>query len=503
MAKRHDEELQLALDTCAAEPVHIPGTIQPFANLLACDPETRKITHASANMEDAIGLRLDAVLGADMRDILGRRAWHNITGALQAATTSGHPIAIGAHDFPGGLQMLSVFPSADAIVVELEAQSQQTLATMDALRTLDFLNAEITACKTENDLFALATETLRHITGYDRALLYKFDPDFNGEILAESRSPRMESYLGLRFPHWDIPAQARAIMARIPLRIISDVEQDPLPLICAPDSRALDLTPAISRGVSAVHMDYLRNMGLGATMSVTLKHADELWGMIAFHHRRPRVPEPGLRAVLKGFAQSFALKLELLAAEKLNIISAKTDEHALELLQRFDKSPSVDAFFEQIAPELCKALKAQGLSILNGDAVTAYGTCPGPSVLEALATEAAKMGSGAMLAVQDLSAHLADLSSQLGPVAGAMVLPLRQNQTLIIFRDAVNQTVHWAGNPEKTIDRSDGRIRLAPRGSFSAYLQEVEGQCQPWTVADRIFARRFGMLLMAITSGPQ
>ncbi|MEM9814101.1 MAG: HWE histidine kinase domain-containing protein, partial [Pseudomonadota bacterium] len=328
------------------------------------------------------------------------------------------------------------------------------------------------------------------VTGYDRVMIYRFDPHWNGEVVAEARKRSIEPYLGLRFPHWDIPAQARDIMRQVPIRIIADVDHVPTKLRADRADRApLDITLALMRGVSAAHVEYLRNMETAATMTLSLVVGGRLWGMVSLHHKNPRMPTPHVRQLLGAFLPFLRLRLELLTERSRLEQAKRIDLLKHEVQKRLEEGSN----FASAGPVICSTLGVDGVAIVVGSQNESYGEVPGQSVFDALTKQA--VAAGGLAAFNSLREAFPALEQDLGSTAGALVLAQPDNRALIVFRRSIASPVAWAGNPEKTIEHVSGKARLRPRGSFSTYLQEVDGRCESWREADRNALQRLWLLL--------
>lgn len=474
-----DAQISEALATCADEPVHIPGTVQPFGCLIAADVAQAKIAYVSENAEDFLGRTPEDLLGASAPEVLGRDIWHGVLNAAARSGISQTAVELDDYDLNGRRCALRVHRSGDHHVIEIEPAIEIDMGTSNALRTLSYLTAQIQGCDSEQRLFDLTCELLQHLTSYDRVLIYRFDRDFNGEVLSEVKRGPQDSFLGLRFPHWDIPAQAREIMKKVPLRFIYDNTQIPVPILAPPGAAPLDITLANSRGVSPVHMEYLRNMGTSATMTLSVNLEDKLWGIISFHHRRPRVPAPGLRAVLVGFLDVFNGKLLALrqraALDQIQALDVGTVSDP-------DKPFSIEEFLPNSASRILEVMGAQGLAAVSDDKTISRGDIPDPKVIEALSRTA--LTTGQIVASNSLARDYPELADKLGKVAGALVVSVFPDRAVCLFRNEISVEVAWAGSPGKTVERVGDRLRLSPRGSFSTYLQQVDGQSEPWSEND-------------------
>lgn len=484
-----------ALQSCAAEPIHIPGNVQPFACLLAIDTTTDRFAYASENCAEIFGKTAAELLGQEPSEVLGRDIVHGLNNATAASGFGEKLVSVG-HFFLGGFPVeIGLFKSQDMHVLQIEPAEDTGLGGTDALKTLTFLMEQIQTCTDQESLLKLTVELLRHISGYDRVLIYKFDTDHNGEVLSEVRARGMDSFLGLRFPHWDIPAQVREIMVKVPLRMIQDVDQTPVPLIGADASLPpLDISLAACRGVSVIHLQYLRNMGSKATLTLSVVVDGSLWGIISFHHRRPRVPPPGIRALLTGFLGVFSVKLQALQQqEHLRLVSV-VDQMKEDLLRKIDEAQDMKEALPHIGKLAEDVLDAVGVSLLVGAQTTNHGMVPGPETLTRL-FDTVKVQSGKPLVIENLVERFPDLADEMNGCAGTIAQAVNPRRAICIFRDETAQSVSWAGNPEKTLETVAGNNRLLPRGSFQTYLQQVSNRCTAWSEQDIYFTRHIWTLV--------
>lgn len=486
------DDFQTALQNCADEPAHIPGIIQPFGCLLAVDPDSAEILYASANLEHFVGHAAGPALGQSARDVLGVDAWHAIKNALSQSSVADAPVEAGSVHIGDTYLEMRVFHSEGHLIIELEPEMDSGLDGAMAMKTLTYLMAQIQNAGDAQTLFDLTVQLMQDIAGYDRVMVYRFDSHFNGQVVAEAARSGMTPFLGLHFPHWDIPAQARALMLKLPLRMIGDVDQERVPVLAKPSMPPLDMTHAMLRGVSEVHMRYLKNMNSTATMTLTIKVEGSLWGIVSFHHRRPRVPAPALRSILVNFLGVFEGKLlSLRQSATLNRLRALDDGVA----PRPDGAQRLDVVLPAGAPGVLRVLNAHGISAMTERGTATYGSTPAPEVIERVTEMAAARGE--TLAINALADAVPDLSDKLGESAGALVASLGSGHTICVFRDEHASEVAWAGNPEKTIEDYSGGKRLSPRGSFSKFLDIVRGTSEPWTPVDIYLVEHLRTILQA------
>jgi chemotaxis family two-component system sensor kinase Cph1 len=277
MTFQTDTLSQPDLSVCDREPIHIPGSIQPHGILLALAPDNLTISHVSANID---GLLKDPAAGAigrplaDMLPTLAAALAPNPQSRIIAdsAESIGH-IVLSTAAGPAGFAT-AVHRSGELLVIELEETAPGEEASRDTLYPmLQGFVAQLQSAGTPEALSALAAQSVRRLTGFDRVLVYRFDADWNGTVIAEDRNETLPSYLDLRFPASDIPQQARELYCRNRLRIIPDAAYVPVAIAPAHDPRTgapLDLSQSILRSVSPVHVEYMHNMGTMASMSISI-----------------------------------------------------------------------------------------------------------------------------------------------------------------------------------------------------------------------------------------
>jgi light-regulated signal transduction histidine kinase (bacteriophytochrome)/CheY-like chemotaxis protein len=324
-----------------------------------------------------------------------------------------------------------------------------------------------------------AVRGLSSFSGFDRVMIYQFDPNGDGEVKAEARSPHLEPFLGLRFPKWDIPNQVRDIMKRLPLRMIADVQGDPVHLMSQnPESQPLDLTSAACRGVSPIHCEYLSNMGVRSSMTLSIVVNDELWGLIAFHNEKPGQIDPNMRGAAELFAQFFSLQMDQRFEKMRNTARKIALSHQTALMNATEKAKNITDLMRDISGPFCQQLDASGMATLTEEGVSCYGVTPAPDIIKQICEALFANTTENVVPCESL----ADLKFGGGRCAGALALRLHENaqDAVVFFREEASISVTWAGAPEKHIVEEDDGPRLKPRGSFAAYKQSVKNKCKPW-----------------------
>jgi light-regulated signal transduction histidine kinase (bacteriophytochrome) len=478
-----------SVEACASEPIRIPGAIQPFGALMVLDPQTLACLQRSRNFQDVT--RVDPAKGlqacADISRLLPEvRRWRDEGAALliTRARIQGAPFHVSGHRSPQGL-ILEFEPLAtNAPEFNLDGFYPRLRAFLEKVRSAPDLAAIAQA----------AVADIRAITGFNRVLLYNFDEDGHGTVLAEDNDGVLPSYQGLRFPGSDIPAQARDLYRLNRIRLISDASYTPCPIeppISPVDGRPLDMSLVALRSVSPIHLEYMRNMGTAASMSVSIVVDGELWGLISGHSRDPwRVP-PQTRDACESLGQILSLQIEayLRAGRSSARLALKDIESQLLAALAASASDFEDALLD--ASDVLLALtNAQGAAIVSHDVVRMAGATPPEAAVLQLAADLFKQRKD-VFATDSMANVWPDAASFADHASGVLAISVSQIRPDFIFwfRPEVVRTMNWSGDPTKPMSvESD---RLHPRKSFELWKELVRLRALPWSDAERDSALGF------------
>ena len=482
------------LDNCAREPIHIPGSVQPRGVLLVVQDDGGVVLQASTNVATVLGRPVDAVLGAPLGDVLGVPAARVVLEQLAAVpdhrTRNPGLVEVATPDGPVQLDVVVHRPPPATLadpgpvfVVELEpADGPRPLTYGSTYESVRDAIADLNRAGELTELYDIAARHARRLLGFDRVMIYRFDAEYNGEVVAEARRDDLEPFLGLHYPASDIPAQARAMYEKSWIRLISDVDYVPVPVLPAADplsGRPLDLTFATLRSVSPIHCEYLRNMGVRASMSISLLRDGKLWGMVACHHYSgPHAPSYGVRAAAEFLG--VALSARLVAQVEEDAV-AETRRASGVLARLVGASRDEEVRLAQALTrtgDLLALVPADGVVVSIGSDVLTLGDVPDGAGLRALAAWASSVGE--VLATDRLAEEPG--APDVPGVAGAVALPLPDGGTVVWLRGEVVRTVDWGGDPHhKVLAVPDGDgVRLSPRQSFDLWREQVRGRSLPW-----------------------
>ena len=488
------------LTNCDREPIHLSGQIQPHGVLLAVGAADFTVRAASANCSPLMGISAPDLLGVTLVDAIGSAANLAVRTALVDPRGSGQtPLHTEtAHGQPIDLTW---FRTDDLVVLEIEPAAAIDLTTMATL--FETANQAMQATSSASDVDAICVATaaeIRNLTGYDRVMVYRFHPDWHGEVVAEERAEGLGSLLGLHYPSSDIPRQARKLFLLNPLRMIGDVDYQAADLLAAPGAQPLDLSLSRLRSVSPIHLEYLRNMGVRATLTISLSRGSRLWGMVACHHYTPRYIGSQLRSSLRVFAQ--AAGTQIVAQEDLDhrTYAATLGADETKVLARMSRAESLAVGLTADEPTGLDLTGSEGMiTRIDGRTATAGRVPPGDAVATLLAILRSDPDSPEFVC-DDLPLRFPELAPFARVSAGVIAMSLSGNYEDFIcwFCGEWTHTVTWAGNPDKTVTvpmtggRADpGQLRLSPRRSFEAWVETVHGRSRPWLAAEVDTARHF------------
>ena len=487
----HPPEAVPDLATCDREPIRIPGSIQPHGILLSLDGDSLRILQASGNAEQLFRIPVENLLGRRLPEVLREMNAGELVDAIECAALDTNPVYLASVSMAGRAYRAVAHLHAGRVIVEFEEAATGQLFDGNVsfhnlyplVRT--FLD-RLQGLETVEELAQMAAEEVRAITGFERSLVYKFDPSWNGQVIAESRGPGIESYLDLWFPASDIPAQARELYQLNRLRLIADTDYKPVPLVPAldPETKApLDLSYATLRSVSPVHIEYLHNMGLRASMSISILRDGKLWGLISLHSRTPKTVPFEVRVACDFLGQAFSTHLAAKEGQAeyehrlhLRSITAKLLGYMAEE-ERF-----IDGLINH-PDELLALTAASGAAVLFEGNCRQVGITPPEPAIRALVNWLSDNRQAAeVFRTESLPVEMPGGERFREDASGVLAVSISKlyNSYVVWFRPEVIRTVKWSGDPQKPVEATAKGMRIHPRKSFEAWKETVRGKSLPW-----------------------
>lgn len=486
----------VTLDNCAREPIHLPGQIQPHGALVAFDPATETVLHASTNLGELLPVGSLPIKGRRLSELVGDEHCATILASLKAGTTGlvRHEVI----DLPGrsgsaehGPLQCVVHHHRGVGFAEFEPPPAEEIG--DAMQgfsdTLDSLRTTVEL----EELVERIAQRVKRLTGFDRVMVYQFKEDWHGHVIADAHEPDMESFYDLHYPASDIPAQARELYRSNLVRYLPDVEYAAVPVLPWYDDdrlQLLDMSHSLLRSVSPIHLQYLRNMGVRATLTISLLVEGELWGLIACHHRQPKPLPLRLRracyalSVTAGYMVSSHLKQARSVALAAALQSGQRVMGAFNHVQS-----SVRDVIEQCGTSLMRVADASGGAFWNGDAVYPFGQWPGAERAESVmryVRHAFETTQDEVLCTDRVALHPPLQADEMRTACGVLALKLDEHglRGILWLRPAYRREVSWGGDPDKPVQfdtDAQGRPRLSPRSSFARWVVLVTDRSRSWS----------------------
>ena len=497
---------QTDLTNCDREPIHIPGAILPHGVLVVVDPDTFNVLQVAGDTKTLLGIGHDDMLGQSLETMLRPDQMQMLrrVNTVHALAKPRHLLDPVLRFIPEQALDVSVHRIDGVLILEAEAADLIDRFAADPLSGVQEMVEGFDTPMTLQALCHLAAERVRAVAGYDRVLVYRFMQDESGWVIAESREPHLEPFLDLHYPAADIPKQARALYVKNWLRLITQVNYTPARL-SPPDNprtgKPLDMSQAILRDVSPIHREYLRNMGIDASMSISIIREGKLWGLIACHNYSPRVLPRHLRAVCELFGSMFSLQLDArekgeqfeqrlasrMVLQNLMLNLATADDYAEGLTKQ---SPNLLDYIVT-GSSVADGVGTGGVAVSIKGSLTFLGITPSKPQIAALVLwmndnlERLQQGEG-VYATDRLGEVWPEAAAYANVASGILFISITDapSDFIIWFRPELVGTTNWAGQDNKRGVSGVHGDRLTPRKSFEIWKETIRGRCLQWKTSD-------------------
>lgn len=472
------------LTNCDREPIHVLGAIQPIGFLVAVTTDWI-IARASENIADFIGNQAADMIGAPLAEFLPADALHELRDRVAMLRGPDAVERLFACRLVKDVMFdVAVHLSGSYVIIEAEVGAD---APRDTTGTVRSMMARLDLAADFSTFYREGARQLRALLGYDRVMVYKFDPDGSGEVVGEACKSGIGSFKGLHYPASDIPQQARALYRRNLLRVITDVNARPVRITPERDElgRPLDLSLSMLRAVSPIHIEYLKNMGVGASLSISIIVDGELWGLFACHHYSPRIPNFQMRSVSELFAQMFAMRLESRERRAVVDYERRARDISDQLLGAVASDETLLKDPDWLADILTNTIPADGVGVWINGSYAFSGLTPSTELFRKIVRALNGTAAGKVFATDKLSS-IVRMADEASTVAGLLAIPISRSPRdyVVLFRTEMIRSVRWAGDPYKPVEYGPNGPRLTPRESFAEWKELVEGQSKPFSASE-------------------
>jgi len=479
---------QVDLTNCDKEPIHIPGKIQSHGFLVAVNNETHIINYISDNVAQFIDDKPKNLLGKKIDDLENSLPISVLQLKLSQVLQLGHTNQYFESINPFNLELngkpynLIISISGDNKILEFETVESDL--DFDIQKIIGRSVSEILSGRNLNSLLVNAAHEIKKIINYDRVMIYRFGEDGHGEVVAEVKNNDLEPFFGLHYPASDIPKQARELYKINLTRIIVDVNSETSGIITnETESVPLDLTHSVLRAVSPIHIQYLKNMGVYSSFSISLIAQGELWGLIACHNYSPRFINFKARDASKLIGQILSSALEYRQDEENIEKAAKLNAAAAELAEHIEKDNYITDALTRHSTTVQDITTAKGAVIVFDNNITTIGSTPSLEQINDIVKWLKTNMQDSVYYTHRFPEIFfpAKEYSQIASGILACILSKELSELIIWFKPEQLETINWAGNPEKPVeDNGNGLLQLSPRKSFDSWTQIVKNTSERW-----------------------
>lgn len=495
MKQKSDLQKELEIMSCDDEPIHLLGKIQSVGILMAFDKKSYFLTHYDEKTEKIFEekgikgqIHLSSVLGGELFKYIQKLNFEKFTSEFYP-----NPVTFFEEDY-----RCYIGNSTQEVIIELEKKEIEEIEDSYFNQYNKDLQNIISSEDLES-LYSTSIYTINNRLKFDRVMMYQFDDEGHGEVIAEEKKIGLNSFLGLKFPSTDIPKQARRLYLQNPSRSIHETSDKGYQIVSRENNnRPLDLSNSVFRSVSEIHIKYLQNMGITASHSISIIVQKKLWGLIICHNYSG---EKYLNFNDKKIGETLALiisnKIEALNG-KLKVLRQETLNQNVSKIIFSDKDLEIEKIIENSWSNLKNILNIDGLSIIkNGIQTKKTGDTPQIEELPSILNWIKKENINKVTSTNNIRTEIKNWKNE--EILGIIILPLNANDYLFLFRKGKSSIINWAGNPEKSLDiiEVNNRKFLTPRASFELWQQKTGHEAEKWTDEELKFASD---LLTAISS---
>ncbi|MXV16922.1 GAF domain-containing protein [Hufsiella ginkgonis] len=480
---------------CGSLPLHLTNLVQSYGYLLVLDLAGLRIVQLSENSEELFGQPVEKVVGQSFSDYLSPADIANLEEKLASGIREKIPFNFTFGESKREVLAL-VHLRDDHILAELEPVSPaHKKGFTEVYNEIRYVIAAIDTAETLGQASAIAVRELKKLSGFDKIMMYRFDEEWNGTVIAEIMEEGMEPYMGLTFPASDVPKQARALYLKNPYRLIPDREYTPVrlyPVINPITQSFLDLSDCNLRSVAAVHIEYLRNMKVTASMSTRVIRNGELWGLISCHHREPKYLDQESCSIFELLSDVISSRIDHIIRKEEYDFSNRLQQNYAKLVEYiYSENDFVSGLLKDDV-NVMDFLGAGGVAITGRGRTGTLGNVPDAEKIENLVLWLQAKGIDHVYTEANLAAVYDGAADYSAIASGIIVVPIdaEEGHYVIGFRPEVIKDINWGGNPNEAIHFEPGKNNYHPRHSFQVWQERVKDTAIAWSEQEINWAER-------------
>lgn len=480
--KNYDSEF------CGSLPLHQINQIQDYGYLLVLDKQSLQIIQVSENAEELFELTPAAIIGHTLSKFVGEAQISALKSKLERGLSDKIPVTLDFESPTGKRQMLAVVHSkSDYLILELEKVDQDFKRYFtDVYQEIKFAMAAIEAAASVEEVCKVAIHELKKLSGFDGIMMYRFDENWNGTVIAEEKEPGMEEYMGLTFPASDIPKQARAMYQNNPYRLIPNRNYTPVrlyPVINPLTHAFIDLSDCNLRSVANVHLEYLKNMNVVASMSTRVIKDGRLWGLIACHHLTPRYLNYEICSIFELLSNVISTRVSSILSKENFDLTTTLQQKRSELVEFvYAEDDLAKGLLKHNEVNLLDMFNATGAAVTRNGNVKVLGQVPERDQMENLIFWLQGKDLNKAFSINNLASIYDDAEEFAAIGSGLLAIPVdsEKGDYIICFRPEQVRTINWGGNPDEAINFEGDGKNYHPRNSFKLWQQTVRQTSLPW-----------------------
>ncbi|WP_345948675.1 MULTISPECIES: GAF domain-containing protein [unclassified Mucilaginibacter] len=479
---------------CGSLPLHHVNMIQPHGYLLVLQKDSLNIVQVSENISDVLNIEPSEVINTCFDRYIPREQFEDLKNKLQSGIQNKIPITISLSDKS---LLLLVHTHQDYLLLEVEKNEPNAQRSfINVFEEIKYVMGAIDVATTVQHACDIAIHELKRISGFDGIMMYRFDKNWNGTVIAEEKEDGLEQYLGVTFPASDVPKQARNLYLKNPYRLIPNREYIPIklyPVLNPITNSFTDLSDCNLRSVAAVHLEYLANMGVTASMSVRVIHNEQLWGLIACHHKTPYYLNFEICSIFELLSSVISNKISAIINKEEYDFVAHLQAKRNRLIEQLYADNDIATGLLNNDNNVMKLFNATGAVVyLNGEITTA-GNVPEGEVLENLQLWLQAKNTNQVFATIQLADIFDEALAFTDIASGMLAIPIdmEAGDYIICFRPEVVRTIEWGGNPNQAVNFEPNGLNYHPRNSFKSWLETVDKTSLPWHEQELSIAETF------------
>lgn len=481
--KNYDSEF------CGSIPLNFINSIQPHGLLIGVQKDSWKVIQVSENISQILNIAPKNILHQPFSAMLADNQLENIQARLKEWPVAERvPLNISLQSKEKTVHFSSVMHTYEQfyLIELLEVnEHEMNISFMEVYQKIKYISLALKDADSLKAIGEIAVEEIKKLSGFDKVMLYKFDRQWNGTVIAEARAEDMVSYLDLRFPASDIPRQSRELYLRNPHRLIPDTNFTPaklVPVINPITHSFTDLSACNLRAVPKVHVEYLNNMGVEASMSVPIILHNQLWGLISCHHKTPKFPGVEILSAIELLATLISSSIASKETENSLKYKQKVDGLKINIFEQLYEKNDLISSISSNADNMLELFKADGLSLVLDDKIINTGNTPDDKQIQGIVKWLKRYQEEKVFTTQALPEIYEPAYAYKDISSGLMALNITHTHEnyFLVYRPEVIQTVAWGGNPNEAINFEDDGKTYHPRNSFRVWKETVSHTSALW-----------------------